>query len=442
MTSDISLTDLAPILEKICGSPGFRRSPRLQRFLRFTVEHALSSSGEPLKEFQIATAVFDKEMSFDPQLDPIVRVEAGRLRLRLLEYYADLGQNDVIVIEIPKGGYAPAFRRLGTQRQAQNTKEIPPAAYRAWLKGRYLWGKRTPKELGKAGDYFRQAAAIDPDFAEAYVGLADTYLVLGTFGFIAPAEAQAKARAAAAAALDIDDTLPAAQTTLACLAAFYERQWKAAESAFRRAITSHPNYAPAHQWLGACLMISGDVDRGLRALKTARDLDPLALMIEAQLAAGLYVAGKYAQAEDACRAALELDATFWPAHYFLGLAHEQEHLSAQAISHLQLAAELSENNALAMASLGHAYASAGSGWEADRISGELMAESTQRYIPPFALALLHAAFGRSDDCFRELNKALEEHSPLLSLWLTTDPRLNSIRSDIRYTDLKNHLGAT
>lgn len=389
----------------------------------------------------MATAVFDKDDDFDPQLDPIVRVEAGRLRLRLLEYYAGPGQADSVVIEIPKGGYVPSFRVLeGPRRPAEVGPRDNPAAYRLYLKGRYFWGKRTAEDLNRAAEYFRRALAVDPGYARAYVGLGDCYVVLATFGFLAPGEACAKAKAAATAALDIDQNLPEAYTTLACLWAFHDWDWNRAEAAFRRAIEVNPGYALAHQWYGACLIARHRFEEGLAALRAAEQLEPLALMVDIQLAAGFYMTRRYAQAEEACRAALELDPNFWPAHYFLGLAYEQEGLSAQGIGELLKAKELSAGNPSAVASLGHAYAHTGSMWEAARVRDELKTRATAGYVPPFAMALVHAGLREKEAAFEELEKAFHERSPLLGIWLNTDPRLDELRSESRFRELAASMG--
>ena len=108
--SDFTPSELGPLLERITGSSSFRRSLRLQRFLRYVTEHAVNNPGRPLKEIELAMEVYDKDASFEPRLDPIVRVEAGRLRLRLLEYYAEARDEESIIIEIPRGGYIPSFR--------------------------------------------------------------------------------------------------------------------------------------------------------------------------------------------------------------------------------------------------------------------------------------------------------------------------------------------
>src|SRR5450631_1461449 len=165
--------DIARLLDCICRSAGFRRSPRLQRFLRYVVEHAITEPNQSLKELQIAIDVFDRDANFEPQADPIVRVEAGRLRLRLTEYYARAGQDDEVVIEISRGGYLPAFRVSSRKRQqGANGDSENTAAYRLYLKGRYFWGKRTADALAKAAEYYRRALAVDSAFGLAYVGIA------------------------------------------------------------------------------------------------------------------------------------------------------------------------------------------------------------------------------------------------------------------------------
>src|SRR5947209_8126040 len=152
--------EIVRVLDSICTSAGFRRSPRLQRFLRYVVGHAIAEPGEPLKELRIAIDVFDRNTAFEPQVDPIVRVEAGRLRLRLTEYYAGPGENDEVIIEIAKGGYSPRFLVPGGKpQQGGNGARASTAAHRLYLKGRYFWGKRTLEGLAKAAEYYRKALA-------------------------------------------------------------------------------------------------------------------------------------------------------------------------------------------------------------------------------------------------------------------------------------------
>ena len=274
---NITASELGRLLDRIISSPGFRRSMRLQRFLRYVTEHAVEHPGRPIKEIQVAMAVFDKEASFDPRLDPIVRVEAGRLRLRLLEYYAEAGDRETIVIEIPQGRYVPNFRVLDKTRRRNGSGDAEdPASRRLYLKGRYFWGKRTAADLAKAAEYFRRALAVNSGYARAYLGLADCYAILGTFGFVPPGGAYPKAKAAALAALKIDPRLTDAHATLATLSALYEWDRAGAEVGFRQAIDIEPGYAFAHQMYGVALLGWRRPEEGLAALKTAEQLEPLA----------------------------------------------------------------------------------------------------------------------------------------------------------------------
>ena len=433
---NVTVSELSRLLDRISGSPGFRRSVRLQRFLRHVTEHAIEHPDRPLKEFQVAMAVFDKDASFDPRFDPIVRVEAGRLRLRLLEYYADAGAAETIVIEIPRGGYVPNFRLLGRAHRSPDVgNNQDPVARRFYLKGRYFWGKRTAADLTRAADYFRRALAVNPGYARAYLGLADCSMVLGYFGFASPVEVS-KAKAAAIAALKIDPQLSEAHATLASLAALCEWDRDRAEAGFRQAIDLQPDYAFSHQLYGVSLIAWQRFKEGLTALKMAEQLEPLAPMVETQLAAGLYVTGKNAEGEEACRTALELEPDFWPGHYFQALIYEQECRFAEAVESLERAVELSAGNPQAIGSLAHVYARAGERGAACRLLQELESrQSRGGYVPPFVIALVSASLFDKNAAFESLERAYHERSPYLGLWLTTEPRLQFLRSDRRFSDL-------
>ena len=440
--SSITASELSSLLTRINDSPGFRHSRRLQRFLRYVTEHAVNNPGQPLKEVQVAMAVFDKDASFEPRLDPIVRVEAGRLRLRLLQYYAEAANDERLIVEIPRGGYVPNFRLLEPRHLNAGSREAEnPVTYRFCLKGRYFWGKRTAADLARAADYFHRALAVDPSCARAYLGLADCYVVLGYFGLAPPGEVCPKAKAAAVAALDIDPFLSEAHATLASLSGIYEWDRKTAEAGFERAIQLQPGYAFSHQLYGVSLLAWRRFEQGLAALKTAEELEPLTPMIETQLAAGLYVAGKWAQAEEACQTALELEPNFWPARYFLGLVVEQERRFAEAIRELKRAVQLSAKSPFTLSSLAHAYARAGRTSEARRILNNLERTQAQgTYVPPFVIALIHTGLFEADAALGKLEEAYLEHSPLIGLWLTTEPRLEFLRSERRFIELIGRTG--
>ena len=310
------------------------------------------------------------------------------------------------------------------------------AAHRLYLKGRFFWAKRSSADLTKAADYFRRALAVDSSYARGYLGLADCSVVLGYFGFESPADACRRAKAAATGALNIDPRCSEAHATIASLAAMHEWDKDKAAAGFQRAIELQPEYAFAHQLYGVSLLAWNRFEEGLAALRIAEQLDPLAPMVEAQLAAGLYVTGRHAEAEEACQMALELEPNFWPAHYFLGLTLEQQCRYGEAIRELKSAANLSAGNALTLGSLGHAYARAGRRADALRVLNDLQSrQASGTYVPPFAMALIRVGLCDKHAAFDMLEHASKERSPLLALWLTTEPRLAHLRSHSRYSKL-------
>ena len=184
-------------------------------------------------------------------------------------------------------------------------------AYRLYMRGRYFWNKRNAEAINLGIEYFRQAIARDPHYALAYVGLADSYAILPNFSETSTDEASLKARAAALKALEIDETLPEAQVTLASISA--DRwEWQEAEKWFKRAMELNPSYATAHQWYGVYLAKIGRVDEALVEMKRAYELDPLSLIINLELGAALAHARQYDQAIEQLRKNLEIEPTFVP----------------------------------------------------------------------------------------------------------------------------------
>ena len=428
--------DVEEELQLICSSPGFYRSVRLQRFLRHVVERGTSAPDVPLTEREIARTVFDRRADFDPQIDPIVRVEAGRLRLRLTEYFAGQGQHDTIIIEIGRGGYLPTFRR----KPQRGRLDHGDAAYRLYLKGRYFWNKRTAQSIAKAADYFRQAHAVDAGFTPAIAGIADCHLVLATFEFTEPGPPIENARAAAASALRHDAQLAEVHATLGCIQALYDHRWQDADASFQRAMEIDPGYPPAWQWRGMCACARGRLDEGLAALHAGVERDPVSLMVNTQVACGLYMAKRYAEADEACSLVLEMDPDFWPARYFRGLIYEQQGTFAQAVRDLQAAVDRSGGNCLPSAALAHVHTRAGGQRDARRILRQLERASST-YASPWALAVVYAGVGDADRALGLLEHAVGLRSLQAGMFLKTDPRLDGLRSAPRFTALEDRLYA-
>ena len=159
-------------LQNITESPVFSQSVRLRRFLSYVVERAVSGQTSHLKEYTIGLEVFDRPPAYDPRLDPIVRVEAGRVRQKLARYYESLGKDDAVRIDLPKGSYIPLF----VPRAPRATRTSP---YRLYLKGRHFWQMRTEEGLRQAIRLYEQALTLDADYALAWAGLADAHSLLG-----------------------------------------------------------------------------------------------------------------------------------------------------------------------------------------------------------------------------------------------------------------------
>jgi TolB-like protein/DNA-binding winged helix-turn-helix (wHTH) protein len=210
--------------------------------------------------------------------------------------------------------------RLTPQQQTDlaRGRTVDPDAYEAYLKGRYFWNKRTEEGFRKAIEYFNQAIGKEPNYAQAYAGLADTYVLLGGYGFVAQNDAMPKAKAAAQKALTIDDQLAEAYTSLALIALQYEWNWADGEKDFKRALELDPNYSVAHHWYGDGYLANVcKIDEAITELRKAQELDPLSLVVGVDLAKRLSFAGRYEEGVERFRKILEIDPDFVQAHYYL-----------------------------------------------------------------------------------------------------------------------------
>jgi tetratricopeptide (TPR) repeat protein len=293
----------------------------------------------------------------------------------------------------------------------------------------------------KGIEYARQAISIDPTYALAYVGLADSYNLLAGHGGLAPKETFPKAKAAALKALEIDPALAQAYASLGFVSYRFDWDWPRAEEYFQRAIELNPNYPTAHHWYGESLVVTGRFDDSIGALERAQELDPLSLPINTDLAQSLFFARRYDESEEQLRKTLELDQSFVRACIICGGVYEQKGMYEQSIAILQKAVELSEGNPLALSGLGHVYAASGNTGEARRILGELKQLGRQRYVSPYNIAIVHAGLGEKEAALDWLVKAYH-HRDVWLVWLKVNPRFDSLRAESRFTDLMRRVGLT
>jgi TolB-like protein/DNA-binding winged helix-turn-helix (wHTH) protein/Tfp pilus assembly protein PilF len=337
---------------------------------------------------------------------------------------------------------AKQIRATLSQRQEavlRNPKTVNPDAYEDYLKGRYFWNKRTGDGLKKAIDYFTRAIEADPTYAEAYSGLADAYALSGDweYGVLAPQEAFLHARAAATKALALDDSLGEAHTSLAFASDLYAWDWTAAENEYKRAIELNPGYATAHHWYAWHLLVTGRNSEGIFELKRAESLDPLSLIISADLADALCIAHLYDESVKQSEKTLGMDPNFAIAHYELGQALEQKHMHAEAIAQFQRALALSGHNGAFESNLAYAYAESGRKSEAERIVKALEAQPEQNPSVDANIALVYVGLGDHDQAMKWLNRAYEgRFNPSILLRPSFDP----LRSDARFVDLWRRLG--
>jgi eukaryotic-like serine/threonine-protein kinase len=320
-----------------------------------------------------------------------------------------------------------------TQRDTTN-----PEAYQFYLRGRYYWNKRTAENLTKAMEQFQQAADKDPNYALAYVGLSDSYVLLENYAGTPANETLPKAKAFAERALQLDNSLAEAHTSLGYVYNGLWR-WEEAEQEFKRAIELNPNYPNAHHWYSLCLLDLGRIAEAKAEIKRAHELDPLSLIIGTTVTYAYLAEGdaKFAGAQS--KKVVELDPNFSRGHEYLGLAYLKEARYSEAIAELQKAVELSGRERWPLRDLGYGYAISGKRAEAEAIIKELVGKYENGRALGQDLAAVYAGLGEKDQAFAWLEKDFQTRSGLLG-WTRWAPAFESLRSDPRYADLLRRMG--
>jgi TolB-like protein/Flp pilus assembly protein TadD len=309
-----------------------------------------------------------------------------------------------------------------------------PEAYELYLKGRFFWNKRTGTDLRKAIDYFNQAIAKDPNYALAYVGLADSYLLLSSYAAVSPAESLPPARSALKKALELDDSSAEAHASSGLLATL-ELDLHRALDELKRAVELNPNYATAHHWFSLAHLTLAQFDSAISEAKRAIELDPLSLVINADTSWIYFSARRYDEAEVQVRKTLEIGPQFFLAHYYLGEILQFKGRLNEAIAEFQKAFELN-NDPYSLAMLGQAYARKGQKDEAQKILARLNEEAKSHYVAPYALALVQIGLGDKNRAIEELEHAYQEHEINWFFFkIKVDPMLDDLRGDPRFEAL-------
>jgi serine/threonine protein kinase/Tfp pilus assembly protein PilF len=330
--------------------------------------------------------------------------------------------------------------KLSSAEQGRMSKHYTEntEAYQLYLNGRFYWNKRTGDALKRSIEYFNSAIEKDPDYALAYAGLADAYVLLSAYSAGSPHDSFPKAKAAARKAIELDETLAEAHNSLA-QALYFEWDFPNAEREFQRAIALNPNYATAHHWYGfGSLQTAGSFDDAVRELKRAQELDPFSVIINTDLGHMYLNAGQYDKAIEQLLKSLEMDQDFYYAHWCLGLAYRMKGSFREAQAEYERALQLNDDPYV-LALLGHLYAASGKKDRALKTLRQLEEISRQRYVPVYSFAIVHAELNEKDQAFQWLEKCYQERCIQL-IGIEVDPLVKNLRSDSRFAELVQRIG--
>jgi TolB-like protein/Tfp pilus assembly protein PilF len=310
-------------------------------------------------------------------------------------------------------------------------------AYRLYLKGRFYWNKRTDPDLQKAIDYFNQAIEKDTDYALAYQGLADSYLLLPQHG-LAATENFNKAQQAAVNALKLDSTLAEVHAVLGALKAS-QSEWGAAENEFKRAIELNPSNPTVHHWYSMFLLSLGRLNESNTEARRAVELDPLSLIINLNLGMNLFYLRQFDQSVDQCHKVIDLDPYFPWSYYVMGSVAEARGKFDEAAMQYQKARTLAHNDLTMLGEIGRSYARAGKKDEAMKILKELQDHLKQGYSVSFAIANVYLGLGNREETFNWLEKSLQDDIDIY-MDIRNSPIWDSIRTDQRFITLMKKIG--
>ena len=616
-TSKVSTTQARRQCDRILASKGFSGSKRQSAFLEYVVNATLEGKLDRLKEFTLGIEVFDKDETFDPSIDSIVRVEATRLRSKLSEYYVGEGQADSVRISIPKGHYVPVFLATDVPKvesrllyrwqlwvgiviatlivsliyftywaslrepiPTANTQQLPqsssiavlplrdwsrlpeeyfseamtdamisslaeigelrvtsltsvmkyknteisipdigralgvayivegsvyrdgehvritaqlidtntdkhvwskafdrpvsdllsvqsevaaaiaaeisdemlpasnsqpsginPAAYEAFMKGRYFYNQFTAEGFRRSISFFQEAIKIEPDYAEAYAGLASCHCLLAGHGLelVSPVIAIPEAHSLATKALSLNSEMAEPIAFLGIINFKYDWDPESAEKMLIRAIEMNPSLFQAYVWYSQILEAMNRHDEAIIRARVAKQLNPLSLAANLNLGWQLFQAGKLIEANAEIDKLIEFNPEFWGGHWAKGHIYNQNNSYTNSINEFQQAVETGGGHSLPMSALGYTYAVAGMPDEARRIIAELEVLSKDIYVSPFHVATIYAGLSEADLMFEWLERAYQVRARSLA-WLQVTREMKPFHNDSRFQNLLERIG--
>ena len=393
-----------------------------------------------------------RELNVDAVVEGTVRRLAGRVRLNLKliqassdrTIWAQTYERDLQTVldlhnEIARDIASHTAVTLTPQETARLAAAAPvnPKVYEAYLKGRYFWNRRTEPDMRQAMAHFEEALRLEPAYAPAHSGLADSYALYGSYGWtLAGGHAWSRAIAAAEKALELDEFLADGHTSRARIALNYELDWARAEKGYRRALELNPGYANAHHWYGYYLMLTGRVQEAEAEMRRALELDPLSPIINANIGMCFYVDRKYDAAMAHWRKALEMHRNYQLLHEYMTAAYVGKKMYREAVAELQKSLAPSGAEPSQTAILAHIYGRMGRVEEARTLLSSVLSHTDP---PSYFIALAYVGLGENDAAFRWLDKTLNERAGPFNE-LNADPMFDPLRADPRFASLLRRMG--
>jgi TolB-like protein/Tfp pilus assembly protein PilF len=324
------------------------------------------------------------------------------------------------------------------QRRLSAVHEVFPAAYEAYLQGRHLWNKRTEDGMRKSILHYQEAIRQHADYAMAYVGLADSYVMLACRGMAPAKETFLKAKVAARKALELDSDLAEAHGSLAHVR-LHDWDWEKLEEDFQRSIERNPAEAIVYYWFGEFLMSRGRPEEAIAITRRAHEIDPLSPVIGASLGMILYLARRYDEATATLQRTREIHPDHFLPYLRLGYVRIQQRRFEEAIRAMETAVGLADRSTETLAALAVAYASSGKITDAEPILAELERPAGRRYVLPYNIAKIYSAARKPEEALDWLETAYNEGNADL-IELNSEPIFDCLRTDARFADIMRRVG--
>lgn len=383
------------------------------------------------------------ELRVDYLLEGSVRQEGGRVRvtaqlirasdqthLWAQNYDRELGNILDMQLEVARAVAAEIHLQL-----AENSQGAPDAgsrirseAHEAYLRGRYFLDRRTPEAVLAARRWFERATSVQPDYARAWVGLADAQILAVSYANAPPEPAMREARESVLKALALDSRLPEAHAWMGVIQTEYDWDWAGAEQSLRRAVELDPNFAYAHKLYAEYLSYVGRGDDAVAEARLAQQLDPLSVLTNSMVGIALYRARRYDEAVRELNATIKLNPSHPLPYLPLGLAYSQLGRSQEAAAALERTLSLTADNSEMIAQLGYVRARAGQAAQARTLLEELTRRSGEQYVSPFHFAIVYTGLGETQHALEWLEKGYQQRDWLMCV-VKTDPIFDPLQRE-------------